>query len=311
MNMYDTIMTECSKDRSAWKEKRRGKLGASEIAIISGLSPYKSPLELWCEKTGRTEEKEDSDYLWLGREMEPIIGKLVAKKKGWNLQGVDELWESKSVPWAVASPDFLILDDQGQTARGLLEAKTANINQKKYWAEGNVPDSYACQLQWQLGVSGFEEGAIACLVAGEPGSCEPVTFERNKDIFNQLVDLGESFLEGVRTDTPPAATTGDDFRILSVLHGTGSGGIVELPASAEELFEKHQSLKTLESAANKEARELNDERKRIEACILQLLGGASIGILGNKKAEFKLIKRAAYEVKETSWGQLTIKEIKS
>lgn len=41
-------------DREQWLEVRKGGIGSSDAAAAVGLCPYKSQLELWMEKTGRT-----------------------------------------------------------------------------------------------------------------------------------------------------------------------------------------------------------------------------------------------------------------
>lgn len=43
-------------------ENRKKGIGASECAIVLGLCKYKSPYELWLEKTGR-KEPEDISHL--------------------------------------------------------------------------------------------------------------------------------------------------------------------------------------------------------------------------------------------------------
>ncbi len=43
-----------------WKEKRATLIGASEVAALFGVigdDHYKSPYQLWLEKTGKTEEE--------------------------------------------------------------------------------------------------------------------------------------------------------------------------------------------------------------------------------------------------------------
>lgn len=40
--------------REEWLQIRNRGLGSSDAAAAIGLSPYKSPLELWLEKTGRS-----------------------------------------------------------------------------------------------------------------------------------------------------------------------------------------------------------------------------------------------------------------
>jgi len=39
--------------REEWLTVRKGGIGSSDAAAAVGLNPYKSPLELWLEKTGR------------------------------------------------------------------------------------------------------------------------------------------------------------------------------------------------------------------------------------------------------------------
>ncbi len=40
-----------------WLELRRQGLGASDMAAVMGVSPYKTPYQLWAEKTGATPEQ--------------------------------------------------------------------------------------------------------------------------------------------------------------------------------------------------------------------------------------------------------------
>ena len=47
------LVKTISLDREQWLEVRRGGIGSSDAAAAVGLHPYKSPLQLWMEKTGR------------------------------------------------------------------------------------------------------------------------------------------------------------------------------------------------------------------------------------------------------------------
>ena len=46
-------------DRDQWLEVRKGGIGSSDAAAAVGLNPYKSQLELWLEKTGRSAANDD------------------------------------------------------------------------------------------------------------------------------------------------------------------------------------------------------------------------------------------------------------
>lgn len=62
--------------REAWLEVRKGGIGSSDAAAAVGLSPYKSQLELWMEKTGRSEgfqPKGLDDPTYWGTQLEPLV----------------------------------------------------------------------------------------------------------------------------------------------------------------------------------------------------------------------------------------------
>ena len=42
-------------ERDAWLLERTKGIGGSDVATVLGLNPYKTPLSLWEEKTGKTE----------------------------------------------------------------------------------------------------------------------------------------------------------------------------------------------------------------------------------------------------------------
>lgn len=53
-------------DRSEFLARRMAGIGGSDIAAVLGLSPYKTALQLWMEKTGRnTTETEGACVLRL------------------------------------------------------------------------------------------------------------------------------------------------------------------------------------------------------------------------------------------------------
>ena len=64
-------------DRHQWLSVRQGGIGSSDAAAAVGLCPYKSQLELWMEKTGRTPVEDappgmDDPRYW-GTLLEPYV----------------------------------------------------------------------------------------------------------------------------------------------------------------------------------------------------------------------------------------------
>ena len=52
---------------------RRAGLGASDAPAALGLSPWKTPLELFLEKTGRAAPVEEKLSMRIGRALEPVV----------------------------------------------------------------------------------------------------------------------------------------------------------------------------------------------------------------------------------------------
>ena len=61
--------------RNDWLEHRRHGIGGSDAAVIMGVSPWKSLMDLWLEKTGQYVEDIDSESMYWGRVLEDVIAK--------------------------------------------------------------------------------------------------------------------------------------------------------------------------------------------------------------------------------------------
>ena len=65
------------------KENRPIGIGGSDIAALLGLSPYKTPLELWAEKVGHPGLKASQGiHLRFGQHVEPFIAKEYERSTG-------------------------------------------------------------------------------------------------------------------------------------------------------------------------------------------------------------------------------------
>ena len=76
--------------REQWLTIRKLGIGSSDAAVAIGLSPYKCPLSLWLEKTGRKEPDDLSQkeaVLW-GIELEPVLAQVYAKRTGYRVRRV-------------------------------------------------------------------------------------------------------------------------------------------------------------------------------------------------------------------------------
>ena len=65
-------------------EERRKYIGGSDIAVVMGMSRWKTPLKLWLEKTGQAEPDDLSqvEAVQLGTELEEFVAQKFAKESG-------------------------------------------------------------------------------------------------------------------------------------------------------------------------------------------------------------------------------------
>ena len=144
------------KSREEWLVNRRKGLGGSDCSAVIGFNPYKSNVDLWREKTGRTEQEDISDkpYVKYGTQAERYLRDLF--KLDYPQYKVDYVennsFYNPKYPFARASLDGWLTDGSGR--KGILEIKTTEIlsaGQRAKWKD-RIPDNYFCQVLFYMAV---------------------------------------------------------------------------------------------------------------------------------------------------------------
>lgn len=174
--------------RGEWLRNRKG-IGGSDAASIVNMNPYKDNQTLWREKAGLQEPEDISGkpYVKYGHDAEPLLRNLFALNYPQYTVDYfnDNLIRNDKYPWAHASLDGELTDQDGN--KGILEVKTATINsplQADKWKD-KIPDNYYIQCLHYLMVTGYEFVRLTALLryeAGERLLCEirDYDFERNE-----------------------------------------------------------------------------------------------------------------------------------
>lgn len=153
-----------------WYHIRKRHVGASDVAALFDLSPYKTKRELWLEKAGRSEDgfKENACTLF-GKKAEPAIAEVVAFEKGWKVQNLEGYVTHPTTKGMGCTPDCEILDHE--KGRGLLEIKNVgHFSYTKKWQDNQPPADYQLQVMHQLACCqhlGFTWGAIGAWISGQ------------------------------------------------------------------------------------------------------------------------------------------------
>ena len=149
------------KDREEWLSMRQKSLGASEVAVAVGISPFKTPFRLWEEKTGRRKPADLSGNpaVQFGTRAEEFLrGLFLAEHPEFrgDYHPFDILYQRER-PWMTATLDCELIDTTTGD-KGILEIKTAETAKKAQLEKWNdrVPDYYYAQILQQQIVTGDE-----------------------------------------------------------------------------------------------------------------------------------------------------------
>lgn len=138
-------------------EIRRTGIGASEAAAAIGLSPYKTPIDLWIEKTSTEPPNRDwyqpGKPAYFGTLIEDVIADTYAAIHNVSLRRTKTLVHPE-YDFILATPDREIVGQQK-----LLECK-ASSPWRQDWGEENtdeIPTEYVVQCHQQMAVRGWIE----------------------------------------------------------------------------------------------------------------------------------------------------------
>lgn len=183
-------------NRSEWLEERRKSLGGSDAAAILGLNEWVTPYSVWAEKTGRLQEKEDSEAMRQGRDLEQYVAERFMEASGKKCRRRRQIIRNEAYPFAHANIDRWII---GENAG--LECKTTNLLNLKQFRNGKYPDTYYCQCVHYMAVTGAEKWYLAVLVFGK--GFFVFEMERDEKEISALMKAEEAFWRHVEEGTPP------------------------------------------------------------------------------------------------------------
>lgn len=141
-------------------------IGGSDIGAILGLSRFRSPLEVWMEKTGKEIQKIDSLPLRFGSFAEEFVASEYACATGFELLHDESIFVHPEHSFMSAHIDRFVLETADAAPSRILECKTASPFNSSEWGEvgsDEVPMSYLCQCIWYMAITGIEYCDLAVL----------------------------------------------------------------------------------------------------------------------------------------------------
>lgn len=191
-------------DISAWLEERRSGIGGSDAGAVCGVNKYKTPYQVWEDKTGKADPIPDNAPMLWGRNLEPVIRQHYSDVTGRVVMVPDMIIRHPKHPFMLANLDGFTED------RRVLEVKTARSGQD--WGEpgtDEIPLTYLFQMQHYMAVTGYEVADVAVLIGGQDFRLYEIPADA--ELQEMMIEQEAEFWKLVECSTPPEPVSYQDM----------------------------------------------------------------------------------------------------
>jgi putative phage-type endonuclease len=192
---------------------RRRYIGGSDVAAVLGISPWRTPLQLWEAKTAPALPHDaPKGVKRRGHRWEAVVAEMLVEHLGERgheveIVGSNKRYEDPERPFLAAEIDFEIrLDGEDEITN--VELKTVHPFKAGEWGEAGTDESpvwYTAQAMHGLGVTGRRRCLVAPLFGADEIRAYPVL--RDEETIAAMRARCDAFWQLVQTGVRPDPTT--------------------------------------------------------------------------------------------------------
>lgn len=295
-NAQGKFISTVEMSKEEWLLKRKEGIGASEIGAVLGFNKYRTPYQVWLDKTSRDIiEVIETPAMRRGTMMEETVAQEYSTYTGNTIRRDNKIRIHPEARFLFASLDRIILDKNDGRGVGVLECKTVSSFAQKQWEE-EIPLYYYAQLQQQLAVTGYSWGEIALLVA-DTFELTILPFERNEDFIKQMIDVASIFWNTnvLGKVAPPMELPDFETKFIKDdVKVEANTAVVKMISDLKDVKEKIKAL--------------SESKESIEDSLKTFIGEKSVLVDGETiLATWKTVEKKGYEVKPSSSRQFRVK----
>lgn len=270
--------------REEWLMRRRKTIGGSDAAGIVGLSRWASPFSVWADKTGRAAEKEDTEAMRQGRDLEDYVARRWMEETGKRVYRLPAMLYHPKYPFAHADVDRMVM---GENAG--LECKTTFSLDLKQFNGIEFPVQYYAQCVHYLAVTGADRWYLAVLAYGR--GFFTFVLERDQAEIDALMAAEADFWKLVEQDTPPdvdgSEATSAALREVYPISEHATADLFGRDTVLREYMRLKEDKKALDTRLGE-----------IENTIKADMGEAESGLCGSFHISWKSQNRQIFQAKE-------------
>lgn len=271
-----------------WHCRRMSGIGGSDIAAVMGKNKYKTPHQLWLEKTFKIPPFTGNAATLKGQILEDAVAKYYEEATGNAVERDETHYRAEDAPWLVGNIDRKIVGG------GILECKTSRRNPSDndtedgyQWGIGNqydedknlvaadeqIPLNYYLQVQHYMCLTGADFADVVVLfLASDFQPFRVYRVNRNEDVIEKIKASAHDFMQMVLDDVEPPMT---DAELVEMYK--------DMP-SVDESVEVDGILIEELRAVKEKIKDLETKKEEIENAIKIALGDRAVGTICGKKA---------------------------
>ena len=248
-------------------------VGGSDIAAILGISPWKTPLQLWQDKTmpamPENNDPERMKVLNRGKRLEPYILDMIRAEHGLTITAVNQRYIDASVPYFASEID-------AEAGPLNIEIKTVSPFKIKEWGdEGTdaLPLHYVAQVQWGMGITKREQCDVFALIGDD---LRRYSVLADAELIAAMRDKAQAFWQQyVATLNPPPPAGESDLYALYP-RDTGEAVAIDGDDAAVAALCDLRALKD-------EAKSISEKIAAAEGVLKTKLADAAVATLGGQR----------------------------
>lgn len=244
-------MTTQPKVDLQWLEERRKGIGGSDIPAILGLDRFRTPHDVYLDKTGQSDPVEENYIMRVGKCLEDGVAQLFTLETGIEVSHPEhKIYTYPAWPNAKASVDRMTEDG------GVLEIKTTRV--KIADPAEDLPQSWYLQCQWYMGIYRKPHGYICWLGIGF--DLDYIKIDADPELFAEILDEAKRFwVEHVQAKVPPSPINVDDIKKMWPRPSTGKS--IEASDVVWEMLKKRKEVAEQVSKAKADLDDLDEQIK--------------------------------------------------
>ena len=254
-------------NKEQWLERRKTGVGGSDMAALLGVSPWRTSLNVWMDKTDEGPAVDMPTVRQrIGTALEPLAAEMYTEQSGRKVRKCNIQLEGSG--HRIGNVDRLVYCEDGHLPwrrnAGVITERALEIKTTSEMAEWDrVPDHYITQIQHYMGLMPTVKVVDVPVLFLSLGTFRIYHVERDDSLIADMAKVAEEFwTKYVRTKTPPPPQDEDDLKVMFPRHEEGLKCIAD-----DDVMAAYNEYMRLAAVVKQAEDDLNQQKFIIESAM--------------------------------------------